>query len=581
MNTPVPEQLYRIRSEKPLPVRELGATLHLDLGKIVPVTLVPVPGLRDERADFEKWAKDYPFDMRQHLPSKYSDAATQMAELGWTARAALFGEGAVKSPESIFIEELYELEPSLKTEGLERFDGYFVHWNEIIEFCHRVGGVEGYTQSPLELISRIIDQRDEALAAKQPSPAPASLAEALSLMMAAFDVGYSDEEIRKDITNYPPTKMRLEAILAGREALRARTGQNGSFEQLHANHIAWVRETFPDESILDQIKHLKEEVEELESVPGDPEEWADALMLVLAGADNAGVDIFTAFAEKLKKNKSRTWTKTERGYRHVPPTAETGPDVDPDGVSYKGLMAASAALLKALPSPQECAERAAETGVEKCDLCDGKGSPEGCFICGLKTPPGPYPFNLTRALAGAALVTRGGQTAKDFRESAETRTNGFPYRVTLPGFCPTVTANGTYWTSGEHEWDLFLRDPDPSAPPVPEACPMCGLEIPHSHDVCKALAPVIQPKAEPSETPWTDFAKTFVPSDEQPAPDADGECEKTVNRLRKGIQWAMDGGSEQTTEKSLANVLQRLRIVLADRKIHAMASPPAEGGAGE
>lgn len=39
------------------------------------------------------------------------------------------------------------------------FDGHFVAWDEIIEACGN--GMEGYSESPIELISRIRNERDE------------------------------------------------------------------------------------------------------------------------------------------------------------------------------------------------------------------------------------------------------------------------------------------------------------------------------------------------------------------------------------------------------------------------------------
>lgn len=69
-----------------------------------------------------------------------------------------------------FFAELYRLAPTLKDEGLENFDGYFIHWHEIVKACAQAWPDKNvvYSQSPLELIVQIIDERDEALAkAKQ------------------------------------------------------------------------------------------------------------------------------------------------------------------------------------------------------------------------------------------------------------------------------------------------------------------------------------------------------------------------------------------------------------------------------
>ena len=64
-----------------------------------------------------------------------------------------------------FIDFIYEQEPSLKKEGLDGFDGYFVHWDVIVRKCMEAWP-EGhhYDESPLELIVDLNEERDEALA---------------------------------------------------------------------------------------------------------------------------------------------------------------------------------------------------------------------------------------------------------------------------------------------------------------------------------------------------------------------------------------------------------------------------------
>lgn len=41
--------------------------------------------------------------------------------------------------------------------------GYYVHWDKIVEKVGDAIGDRGYCQSPMELITTLIDQRDEAL----------------------------------------------------------------------------------------------------------------------------------------------------------------------------------------------------------------------------------------------------------------------------------------------------------------------------------------------------------------------------------------------------------------------------------
>lgn len=59
------------------------------------------------------------------------------------------------------LQHIYDLEPLLKEEGMQNFDGYFCHWNEILAFCAR-NRLDGYAQSPMELLTRLANQRDEA-----------------------------------------------------------------------------------------------------------------------------------------------------------------------------------------------------------------------------------------------------------------------------------------------------------------------------------------------------------------------------------------------------------------------------------
>lgn len=190
-------------------------------------------------------------------------------------------------------------------------------------------------------------------------------------------------------------------------------------------------------------------------------------------------------------------------------------------------------------------------------------------------PPssGPYPFNLSRALAGAALVTRDGREATNFRRIKDA---SYPCAADAENTVETYTGTGHIWASEkDHRLDLFMRDPDPSAPPVPVIQTKAEMPAPDADGGCWAAFEAWMKR--PADAGEID--KGIVPAAfKAGAKWARKEAEETSNRLRKGIQWAMDGAGEQTTEKSLANVLRRLRIVLADRKVHTAASPPAEGG---
>lgn len=208
-------------------------------------------------------------------------------------------------------------------------------------------------------------------------------------------------------------------------------------------------------------------------------------------------------------------------------------------------------------------------------------------------PSGPYPFNLARALRGDALVTRDGVEAKNFRER---RAGVFLYIADVKGIPNTYTQDGRSNEGGnDHAWDLFLLDPEPPAPPVPEEvysetwklCPACngtgfrpGSGYPDGSDcdVCGGqFQPVIQPKAavhfvpNQSSRDWTeDFSHengnygclcavcdqsfnghkrrhicrecAHPPRDKPPSPDsADGEClTPLVELLAKANQLLED-----------------------------------------
>lgn len=84
----------------------------------------------------------------------------------------------------------------------------------------------------------------------------------------------------------------------------------GDIYELERQHIAWVKETFADESPLGAIKHLQREVKELHDNPADITEYADCLLLLMSTASRAGFsmhDIVRAGWEKLAVNKGREW----------------------------------------------------------------------------------------------------------------------------------------------------------------------------------------------------------------------------------------------------------------------------------
>ena len=93
-----------------------------------------------------------------------------------------------------------------------------------------------------------------------------------------------------------------------------------------ADHLAWTRKTFPDQTPESVMGHLQRELEELAANPYDGEEQADCVMLLLALADRTGVDPAAELEQKLEINKARRWEIVEGGhYEHVRDGEEDAP----------------------------------------------------------------------------------------------------------------------------------------------------------------------------------------------------------------------------------------------------------------
>jgi hypothetical protein len=88
-------------------------------------------------------------------------------------------------------------------------------------------------------------------------------------------------------------------------------------------YVLWALATFPDETLEQQAIHLVKETKELATGP-TAEEMADVAMLSLLIffrtqklAKANGVDLLTAFAEKLTINRNRRWVRSPDGdYNH-------------------------------------------------------------------------------------------------------------------------------------------------------------------------------------------------------------------------------------------------------------------------
>lgn len=80
----------------------------------------------------------------------------------------------------------------------------------------------------------------------------------------------------------------------------------------------WVKRTFPGEKPEGVLRHLAEEIKELEENPSDPEEMADCFLLLQCLASHYGVNLVDAAKAKHEKNKRRTWKQVEgKGFRHA------------------------------------------------------------------------------------------------------------------------------------------------------------------------------------------------------------------------------------------------------------------------
>jgi hypothetical protein len=59
--------------------------------------------------------------------------------------------------------EIFEHAPDLEKDGPQELWGHLVTWDEIIKHCNTAWDrPQGYSQSPLELITQIIDERDDS-----------------------------------------------------------------------------------------------------------------------------------------------------------------------------------------------------------------------------------------------------------------------------------------------------------------------------------------------------------------------------------------------------------------------------------
>lgn len=111
----------------------------------------------------------------------------------------------------------------------------------------------------------------------------------------------------------------LHRIVDDEAELLALYKKRAELQEIVDAFITWANMTFKKATPESCIAHLKSEIEELEEAPYDPEELADAAMLIIHAAHLAGVDLKEAIWEKYRKNRDREWGEpNEEGYvEHV------------------------------------------------------------------------------------------------------------------------------------------------------------------------------------------------------------------------------------------------------------------------
>ncbi|MBN8825091.1 MULTISPECIES: dATP/dGTP pyrophosphohydrolase domain-containing protein [unclassified Spirosoma] len=94
---------------------------------------------------------------------------------------------------------------------------------------------------------------------------------------------------------------------------------------LEAERWQWAKQIFPEATAVSSLRKAESEIleieKDLESGQPNPEEYADAMMCLFDSAQRAGItpeQIVEAYALKIIKNKSRTWSKNpDNSYSHV------------------------------------------------------------------------------------------------------------------------------------------------------------------------------------------------------------------------------------------------------------------------
>lgn len=119
-------------------------------------------------------------------------------------------------------------------------------------------------------------------------------------------------DVRHGIINRGKLAYELERINFKRvlESTEAVNYFKNSFFTFALRHKEWADATFPDDTFTDVLKHLKEEIQEVEADPKNITEFADCFMLLIYAAGKSGFSmssLLKAMWDKFKINKTRTW----------------------------------------------------------------------------------------------------------------------------------------------------------------------------------------------------------------------------------------------------------------------------------
>ena len=100
---------------------------------------------------------------------------------------------------------------------------------------------------------------------------------------------------------------------------------SNKFQELQDRIVGWRNTNLPESTLTGTLKHLLEEVKDLQKNPYDPDSLADVFILMMAVCDEVGYtldDVAIAIEAKQAINESRHWGKadSEGIIRHIKET---------------------------------------------------------------------------------------------------------------------------------------------------------------------------------------------------------------------------------------------------------------------